>query len=293
MSEAKTKEVRIVIGHTSDIGQTVAESWVNDGHTVLGTYRSAHPYDQSERGGGVRNAGLQMDLTDSDSIELTTKNLCDQTKESGWDALLVATGTMEPIGHFPDINFPSIRSAFDVNFMGPLQIIHGILPNANCGARVIVFSGAGTNGTADNYFSYALSKIANIKMCELLDSEIKEVCFTALGPGWVKTKIHEETLKAGANSGENLLVTENKLRDADMYSVKDVVRAVKWLLDQESKLIGGRNFSSAHDPLLSPRMAAELLNDSDMFKLRRHKNKLGGDVAESEKEYLYSKEAFD
>lgn len=278
--------VRIVIGITSDIGSAVAYDWENRGHSVLGTYRNEKQIAGLQSG---KNKILQMDLTDSVSIETAIKDLGDMTKESGWDALLIATGTMEPIGPFPNLDFASIRSSFEVNFLGTLQIIHGLLPAANYGAKVIVFSGAGTNGSADNYFSYSVSKVANIKMCELLHSEVEHVCFTALGPGWVQTKIHEETLKAGLRSGENFFITENRIAQADMYSSKDVLQAINWLLEQDPELVGGRNFSSANDPLLSTKLVEELKKNPDLFKLRRLGNELA--VSDKKEDYLYKGEA--
>ena len=40
-------------------------------------------------------------------------------------------------------------------------------------------------------------------MVELLDAEIIDTTFSILGPGWVKTKIHDSTLKAGNAAGKN------------------------------------------------------------------------------------------
>ena len=34
-------------------------------------------------------------------------------------------------------------------------------------------------------------------MCELLDAEVPDVKFVILGPGWVRTKIHDAVLQAG------------------------------------------------------------------------------------------------
>ena len=55
-------------------------------------------------------------------------------------------------------------------------------------ASVITFSGSGTNGTADHLSGYTCGKIALIKAMELLDSEIEDVKFSCIGPGWVKPK---------------------------------------------------------------------------------------------------------
>jgi NAD(P)-dependent dehydrogenase (short-subunit alcohol dehydrogenase family) len=61
---------------------------------------------------------------------------------------------------------------------------------------VVFFSGAGTNGPAPSYSAYCASKILLIKMCELLDSETPDASFFIIGPGMVRTKIHEQTLRS-------------------------------------------------------------------------------------------------
>ena len=83
------------------------------------------------------------------------------------------------------------------------KLINGLTSLPAHAASVIFFAGGGTNNAVLGYSAYVLSKIALIKMCELLDAEIAQVKFTIVGPGWINTKIHNETLMAGEQENNN------------------------------------------------------------------------------------------
>lgn len=106
-------------------------------------------------------------------------------------------------------------------------------------------------------------------MCEFLDAEMPDVKFAIVGPGWVKTKIHEATLKAGPNAGANFERTQNQ---NNWTSMDRVIDCCTWLATTASKGVRGRNFSVAHDPCGTRELEAELENDPNMYKLRRYKN---------------------
>ena len=61
-------------------------------------------------------------------------------------------------------------------------------------SNVVFFAGGGTNSPLPDLSAYAASKIFLMKMCELLDDENEDLNVFIVGPGWVKTKIHEEVL---------------------------------------------------------------------------------------------------
>ena len=92
------------------------------------------------------------------------------------------------------------------------------------------FAGGGTNGAVEHYSAYTISKIASIKVCELLAAEYPEHVFFALGPGWVDTKIHEQTLMAGPMAGRNHQKTRSILRGGEAVPMKTVVEAINTLM---------------------------------------------------------------
>ena len=157
-----------------------------------------------------------------------------------------------------------------------MRILHALLPvrkrDSAPGPLVLLFAGGGTNSATLNYSAYTVSKIALIKMCELLDAEIPDTRFSIVGPGWVKTKIHEATFAAGKQAGENFERTADKLASDECMPMEKVVEFCDWIMEAPREEIGGRNFSLAHDPWGEEELAAALRADRDMYKLRRFGN---------------------
>lgn len=138
---------------------------------------------------------------------------------------------------------------------------------------VLLFAGGGTNNATVNYSAYTISKIASIKMCELLDAEIADTRFVIVGPGWVKTKIHQATLAAGEKlAGANYQKTIFKMASNECTPMDEVMDCCEWLFNSPRELVSGRNFSTVFDKWGSPELQIALAKDLNMYKLRRYGN---------------------
>ena len=121
-----------------------------------------------------------------------------------------------------------------------------------------------------NYSTYTLSKIALIKLVELLDFEVKNTKFSIIGPGWVNTKIHNSTLISN-KAGKNKKLTIDKLKSNNLTSMNEIFNFFKWLYTQKKSIISGRNFSVVYDKNLN-KLKKNLVKDQNFFKLRRKGN---------------------
>jgi len=263
------KNLRLIISVSSDIGFNLAKKWINDGYTVYGTFRS-----QSKNIKELKKIGVKLfrcDLNNNLSIDNFVKKL----RKIKWNVLVFAAGTQKPIGEFKKIKFLEWEKSISINFVKQFKILHNLLPlrYKNKNPIVIFFAGGGTNNATLNYSSYTISKIACIKMCELLDAEIKDTRFTAIGPGWVKTKFHKQTLKSKSISGENYFRTLKKFKDDNFYPMSKVIKCCDWLISSDRNLVGGRNFSAASDPWENKKINNIKKNDN-YFKLRRYGNNI-------------------
>lgn len=241
---------------------------------MFGSYRTKSTATTQLAATGVKL--VEIDTSDRAALETgctELKNLC-----PSWDVLVIASGTTDPIGLFSDTDFDEWARSIEVNFTSQMRLTHRLLPSRRTqspnGPCVIYFAGGGTNNATTNYSAYTVSKIGLIKMCELLDAEIPDVRFSILGPGWVNTKIHKETLRAGSRAGVNFVRTKNKFEQGDFTKMDDVLDCCDWLVASSRDEIGGRNFSVAHDPWGSIHLREALLSDPDMYKLRRAYNSL-------------------
>lgn len=262
----------IIISISSDIGLALADRWLAQGWQVHGTFRSHAPALEALRQRGATL--VQCDLADASAVDAASAELA--AGAAGWDVLVVASGTTEPIGRFLDTDFDDWSRSLAVNFTQQLRFTHRLLPARDSqggkGPCVLYFAGGGTNNATVNYSAYTISKIALIKMCELLDAEYPDTRFSIVGPGWVKTKIHDETLRAGALAGNNFERTKQMLDGGAFTPMERVLDCCDWIVDSPREVISGRNFSVVYDAWDNPGLCDLLRDDPNMYKLRRAGN---------------------
>jgi hypothetical protein len=91
----------------------------------------------------------------------------------------------------------------------------------------------------------------------------------------VNTKIHNPTLlDQGKNTRENYRKTIEMLRNAEesCTPMEKIVNACNWLLETNSRLVSGRNFSAVNDLMGENDLLEILAKDINMYKLRRSGN---------------------
>jgi NAD(P)-dependent dehydrogenase (short-subunit alcohol dehydrogenase family) len=141
----------------------------------------------------------------------------------------------------------------------------------------VLFSGSGTNSAAPAYSAYCASKILLIKMCELLDAESPDTSFFIVGPGIVRTKIHEQTLREPVRGGSNYGKVVEFLGSADPgTSHDDIYSCIRWCVAAGKAAVGGRNVALVHDAWRNggTELARSLQNDPNLYKLRRFGNEV-------------------
>lgn len=276
MRSPKSSINAIIISVTSDIGAALAKRWSQNSWNIFGTYRTeSDALDRLKIEQKVQLVHCDLlDLKSIDQAACTLLRICPE-----WDVLVLAPGSVEPIGKFHETNFSIWEEGIQLNLLRQLRIVHKLLPSRNLKTQlpepcVLFFAGGGTNGSVVNYSSYTLSKIALIKMCEFLDSEIADTRFVILGPGCVKTKIHEPTLKLASQTNHPQFVStaERLSQEERCVPMEKVVDSSTWLVTTPCKDVRGRNFSTAQDRWGSLDLEKELAVDPDMYKLRRFKN---------------------
>lgn len=230
----------IVIGLGSVIGGFVATRLQQSGWSVVGTARSGTRLESEF------DKVIRCDLDDSESIDLAEKAL--RAASVDWSLLFVAAGTMQPIGKFFDVEASDWESAVQVNAFGPLRLLRALWPlrSSDESPTVCFLAGGGTNNDFPNYSAYCVAKILLIKLVELLQSEEPSSKFVIIGPGYVRTPIHEETISAGSAAGKNHERTRQLLQGPGT-SLETVYQHVLVCHRESVDLVGGRNFSTVHD----------------------------------------------
>jgi len=245
----------------------LALRWIEQGLYVAGTYRTS-----TDDVIGLKSLGADLiDCVLEDSAAVDRAGLHFSKKH--FSRVVLAAGTQEPIGLFGDVNFEQWVKSFEVNFLGQLRFLHNLLQNGGLtGSRVLFFAGGGTNNATQRYSAYTISKIASIKMVELLAAEYPGTSFSIIGPGWVKTKIHEATLNEPLQSGQNYETTLEHFQKNDFFEMEKLMECIDWIFEERPDLVSGRNFSAVYDQWGSSSLQDALEGDPNLYTLRRFGN---------------------
>ena len=256
----------IILSISSDIGLELSKALTTKNFEVFGTYNKSEPKTN------IPNKNLlKIDIKDFNSEIF--KNWLNNIGE--WDVFISCIGNLNPVGKLLNINSNEWVESVAQNSTYQIGALLNALQYRNLSGTpsVIFFAGGGTNSATEFYSAYTVGKICLIKSVELLDHEIKDTKFTILGPGWVKTKIHNQTLKAKSKAGMNYKKTLDMLSDSNKFnSINKVINDVFKIIELPKELVSGRNFSSVHDDISHKKLKELYSSDKDFYKLRRHLN---------------------
>lgn len=268
--QGSKKKVVFLSAITSDIGIALAKRYSRDGYVVAGTYRAKNLLHEL-----IALPDCHLYYCDLDDRETISSSLS-QFAALGlrWDTFISCAAIPTPLTGFFDSDFDEWSRSVHVNAIEQWCVLHGIYPfrNVEAVANVVFFAGPGTNNAVKNYSALIISKIMLIKMCELLDAENEDLNVFIVGPGWTRTKVHNLILNDPNVSPEKYSETLNFMKNQQGTSMDDIYNCIRWLSEKGRPVTGGRNFSVVHDYWGTEELSQALLDDVDMYKLRRFRN---------------------
>ena len=263
----------VIISATSDIGLAYAKHCKDHATHLLGTYRNC---SQKETLKSICNNALHLDLSKKESVKNFKKEFDNLNLK--WSRLIFCPCQPYPYENFFTSKFSDWQESFQLNSIKQLELLHFLYRFKDHNAKVLFFAGGGTNSAVEAFSAYTSAKIHLIKMVELLDYENPDMCFSILGPGWVNTKSHLNVLNhSDPNSKKYKETLKFISHPVGATPINEVLHSIDWIFSQPKKVAGGRNFSTAYDPINinhtdSKNLSSYLENDSNMYKLRRKGN---------------------
>ncbi|MEW5984298.1 MAG: SDR family oxidoreductase [Acidobacteriota bacterium] len=266
-----------ILSASADIGCALAGHFADDGWHVVGTYRSRAGVAALE--GRPNVTVIACDVESPASVAGAVAAYT--SLQRPWDLFVSAVGRLDPIGPWTSLSFEAWEKSVITNSTAQLRVLHALYPlrRPGCEVHAAFFAGGGTNNPLTNYSAYCVSKILLIKMCELLHDEVADLNAFIIGPGFVPTKIHRQTLAVPDVAGEGHAKTIEFFRHADRaLTSRDLYACIGWCMEQGRAVVGGRNIAAAHDPWQDGgvALAASLRDDRDRFRLRRAGNAIAG-----------------
>jgi len=256
----------IIISGASDIGNAIIKDLSTKDNEIIYTYKT-------KKIKKLKNlTPIKLDVNSKKKIKTFAKNKI----LNNWESLVIMPASQMPIGLFSETKADEWYQSVDLNFTNQMYLLRLLvekrLIKKNFISNVILWAGTGSNSAPKYYSAYTISKIAQTKMAELLDEEFENIKFSIIGPGWVKTKIHKQTIAAGKKARENYHNTIQRFKLNKFNLMEDVVNCFNKVVDLPKKAAGGRNFSVEFDKWEDSNLKKILEVDSNMYKLRRDFN---------------------
>jgi NAD(P)-dependent dehydrogenase (short-subunit alcohol dehydrogenase family) len=268
LSEGLRARRILVTGGSLGIGLEVSRELAKRGARVIVAARGVEAIESAVAElEGTGHEGLSMDVSDPHAWEDAAAGIDAGGQLHG---IATAAGIIGPIGALEELSAADLVGAISINLLGTMLALRFALPRLRAGGgRAVTFSGGGGSSPLPRYDAYAASKAAVVRLTENLAAGA-EIEINAVAPGFVATRMHDETLRAGPEAaGQSYYRRTHEQVRAGGFPASEAAELVAFLLGPEATGITGRLISAQWDPWRDEEFRERLRSDSDLGKLRR------------------------
>jgi len=273
-------KIIIVTGGSVGIGLEISKKIALEGGSVIMCARNENnlitALDELNKISNNKHYYFITDVSKLDDVQLLANWIKD--KFGYIHGLVNCAGIYGPIGKTPLVDMKKFADTLNINLMGTIYMcsVFFDLFSPYYKRKIINFAGGGAASSFPNYSAYATSKIALVRFTENLAIELKDNNFevNCIAPGFVATRIHEQTLNAGSNlAGESFYDnTKNQLKNGAV-SPEKAAELTLFLLSDDSNGITGKFISAPWDNWKDENFQLLLKTDKDFATIRRIDNK--------------------
>ena len=270
----------VITGGSLGIGFAVAQKCLEEGATVIIAARNRDNLDKA-----LEKLKLKSSKNHK-SYSLDISNISEVRKFAGWCSnnypeimgIVNCAGVYGPIGNLMNVDMEQFTKAININFLGTVYMCNLFAPLLKNETRkkIVNFSGGGAATPFPNYSAYATSKVAIVRLTENIAIELNEynIDVNCIAPGFVITRLHEETLMAGMEAaGKSFYEGTKKQIESGGVPPEKAADLTTFLLSKQSDNITGKFISAPWDSWQEDSFAEKLKNDKDLATLRRIDNK--------------------
>ncbi len=272
------KKINIIIfGASGSIGISIARKYYRNGHNLYLYLKSKKkiPYIKKQFPKKLDQI-IELKYIDLTNIKKLKKKLNqDKAVFMKADILINTVGEQGEINNFFKLNIDNFVKTFNINFFSYIYLFKNIYPfiKKNKDLLIILFSGGGVTSLRPNFSPYSLSKIALVKLVEILSKEIKNksIRINSISPGIINSKMTQKTLKIESSliKNDELVNMRKQIKYSDK-SLNKVFNLIEFLYSKKGKSISGKMISSRWDNFKDwDKEKIKKMTKNDIYTLRR------------------------
>lgn len=270
-----TGKTALITGASRGLGRELARSlWIKGANLIL--VASNEKLLQLTLNGLSRSPEQKLQCIPCDfGNEKSLAELGEKLKYLNIDAVINNAATQGPIGQLGDNDWDDWKRTIQINLFAPAYICRLLVPlmvNRKTGGSIINLSGGGAVGPRAHFSAYASSKAGLVGFSATLAEELKGsgVRVNCIAPGPLPTDMLREVVEVGSDiAGENEFRLASKIVEQNSESFSRVAELCAFLISEKSKEISGKLISAIWDPWERLNELASVLNNSDIYTLRR------------------------
>jgi NAD(P)-dependent dehydrogenase (short-subunit alcohol dehydrogenase family) len=275
MGSLKGRKI-VITGGSHGIGYVVAEKCVQEGAQVVIAARNKSDLEEATKNLNLISSPphLQyaLDVGALNQVRAFAAFVKSQFGEI--HGLVNCAGVYGPIGKSTSVDLNAFSDAIQVNLLGTVYMCaeFASLFTTRTRKKIVNYSGGGAASPFPNYSAYAASKAAIVRLTENLSIELMEDEFdvNCVAPGFVITRLHQQTLKAGGKqAGELFYENTKKQIESGGVPPQKAAELTCFLLSRESDGISGKFISAAWDPWNTKEFQDRVRRDADFAVIRR------------------------
>jgi 3-oxoacyl-[acyl-carrier protein] reductase len=221
----------------------------------------------------VKINGISADVTNLEQVENAINLIEDSYGKL--NGVIHSAGVYGPIGKITDVNPESWFDAIRINLFGTFLVSRqSIMRMQKNGVRgkIALFSGGGAASPFPNFTSYASSKVGVVRFSESVALEFLDdhISINSIAPGFVATRLHEQTLAAGPRlAGKNFYdQTTEKITNRSAVPPEVGGICAAFLMSDASDGINGKFIAAPYDDYQSWCKKIDFISHTDLFTLR-------------------------
>ncbi len=265
----------LVTGGSMGLGFAAAKQCLERGAHVLICARHQSSIDEAveslQREGFSQIAGCVADVTQESQVQEALDLL--ESRFGPLHGVIHSAGIYGAIGSITEVDPEEWLEGVKINLFGSFLIArHSCLRwKKQKGGRLLLFSGGGAATPFPNYTSYACGKAAVVRFTETIAQEMApyNIEINCLAPGFVITRLHQQTLQAQEKAGSDFVEKTKKELGCGGVPIEMGASAAAFFVSDAAKGITGKFISAPYDSWKEFPQRVNELKDNDLFTLRR------------------------